>query len=67
MPVDNISSPELKRALAYVGIFTRVAAKENLSVGHVLQVAKGLRTSKRVIDAITQEVRRIERRSGAAA
>jgi hypothetical protein len=58
---DSSFAPELRRALGYIGIFTRVAAKEGLSVGHVVQVAKGRRTSKRVADAIAREVRRIEK------
>jgi len=56
----------VRRALAYVGIFTRVAQEEKLSVGHVLGVARGRRTSKRVIDAIVREVQRIESQTGGA-
>jgi hypothetical protein len=50
-----------------VGLFTRVAATEGLSVSHVVQVAKNERTSRRVLDAIVREVRRIERSSERAA
>jgi hypothetical protein len=64
---NSSSSPELLRALAYVGLFTRVADRESLSIGHVVQVAKGRRTSKRVIDAIVREVRRIEQSTERAA
>lgn len=60
-------APEVARALAFLGLFTRVAQKECLSTGHVLQVAKGRRTSRRVIEALIREVRRIERESGRAA
>jgi hypothetical protein len=66
-PKYNGQAPELRRALAYVGLFTRVAERESLSVGHVVQVAKGRRTSKRVINAIVREVHRIEQRSEIAA
>lgn len=66
-PASPDSPPELHRALAYVGLFTRVAKTEGLSVGHVTEVAKGRRTSKRVLDAIVREVRRIERSSERAA
>jgi hypothetical protein len=59
--------PELFRALAYKGLFKRVASTEGLSISHVVQVAKGLRKSRRVVDAIIREVRRIERRSERAA
>ena len=52
--------PEVSRALLHVGLFARVAKRETLSIGHVIQVAKGRRTSRRVIDAIVREVRRIE-------
>jgi len=66
-PLSGDSPFELLKAVAYVGLFTRVAEQEGLSVGHVVQVAKGKRTSKRVISAIIHEVRRIEQRSGCAA
>jgi hypothetical protein len=59
--------PELARALSYVGIFTRVAERESLSVSHVVQAAKGKRISKRVISAIIREVRRIEKKTEMAA
>lgn len=51
---------EVRRALGYVGLFTRVASAEGLSLGHVVEVAKGRRISRRVVDAITREVRKIE-------
>lgn len=60
-------SPELKRAIAYVGIFSRVATRLGLTPGHVRQVALGRRISERVADALTREVKRIERESERAA
>ena len=58
----NESLPlEVKRALAFGGIFSRVADQMGLSKGHVLQAAKGQRPSRRVIDPIVHEVKRIER------
>ncbi len=62
-PLDKTGVHELQRALAHIGLFTRVAATEGLPISHVVQVAKGQRTSKRVIEAIVCEVRRIERSS----
>jgi len=59
--------PEVARALEFTGIFTRIAKQEKVSCGHVVQVAKGNRTSKRVIDAIVREVRRIEQNTERAA
>ena len=59
--------PEVHRALAYVGIFARVATQEGLSTSHVALTAHGKRTSRRVIAAIVREVRRIERKSASAA
>jgi hypothetical protein len=59
---QNISpAPELKRALAHVGLFSRVAEKVGITPSHVLRVAKGERQSKRVVAAVVSEVRRIER------
>jgi DNA-binding transcriptional regulator YdaS (Cro superfamily) len=52
---------ELSRAIAFTGIFTRVASSLGVSSTHVLQVAKGRRQSSRVVAAIISEVRRIER------
>lgn len=63
----NEQAPEVSRAVAFTGLFTRVAESESLSVGHVVQVAKGRRKSRRVTEAIIREVRRIERSSGRAA
>lgn len=63
----NGRAPEVSRAVAFTGLFTRVAESESLSVGHVVQVAKGHRKSRRVIEAIIREVRRIERAAGSAA
>jgi hypothetical protein len=64
---ETAPAPELIRALAYVGLFTRIAKRESLSVSHVVQAAKGKRISKKVIQAIIREVHRIEKESGRAA
>jgi hypothetical protein len=54
------AAPEAERALAFTGLFTRVAEKVDRSPQHVLEVAKGRRQSKHVLDAIVAEVRRID-------
>lgn len=59
---DNKLVPEVERALAYVGLFSRVANQIDRSPHHVLETAKGRRQSKAVIDAIVREVRGIDRR-----
>ncbi len=64
---DTNQSPEVARCLEYVGLFTRVAKAEGVSPSHALQVAKGHRKSKRVIDAIIREVRKIDRMNERAA
>jgi hypothetical protein len=53
-------APEAARAIAFAGLFTRVAVKIGRSPQHVLEVAKGRRQSKPVLDAIIAEVRRID-------
>lgn len=61
-PVEDIRppAPEVARALAFTGIFSRVAVRIGRSSNHVLEVAKGRRQSKPVIDAIVEEVRQID-------
>jgi DNA-binding transcriptional regulator YdaS (Cro superfamily) len=59
--------PELGRAVAFVGLFTRVAQSLGVSPTHVIEVAKQRRTSSRVATAIIREVRRIERSTERAA
>jgi hypothetical protein len=59
--------PEIRRLLLSRGLFSRVAKDLNLSVSHVIRVAKGESQSKRVLDAIVLEARRIERQTERAA
>jgi hypothetical protein len=59
--------PEIERALQFVGIFTRVANHVGVSTSHAVAVARGRRTSKKVVDAIVREVKRIDRRTERAA
>jgi hypothetical protein len=66
-PENTKTPPEARRAIEYVGLFTRVAQKVGVTPSHAVQVAKNKRTSKRVLEAIVTEVRRIERVSGRAA
>jgi hypothetical protein len=54
---------EVQRALAYVGLFSRVARKLKRSPSHVISVAKGRRQSAIVVRAIVDEVRQIEERA----
>lgn len=51
---------EVAIALKHIGLFSRIAARHEWALSHVLQVARGKRQSKPVIDAIVAEVRRIE-------
>jgi hypothetical protein len=60
-PYDITAPIEVRKALAFVGIFTRVAKNEGLSTSHVLQAAKLQRPSRKAIAAIVREVSRIEK------
>jgi hypothetical protein len=51
----------LRRALLYRGIFTRVARRLGKSISHVRRVALGERTSRPVLDALMEEILRIEK------
>jgi methyl coenzyme M reductase subunit C-like uncharacterized protein (methanogenesis marker protein 7) len=62
-PPDDSNATEVQRALAYVGLFSRVARKLKRSPSHVIEVAKGRRQSAIVISAIVDEVRQIEQRA----
>lgn len=53
--------PEVRRALAFTGIFSRLALSEGVTVSHLLKVAKEERDSPHIVNAIVKEVRRIER------
>ncbi len=54
--------PEIEKAFAFVGIFSRVARQLDRTPSHVMKVAKGGAKSKRVTEAIVREVRRIEKK-----
>jgi DNA-binding MarR family transcriptional regulator len=56
----SITSP-LSRALEYRGLLTRVARQLDLDRTHVSRVARGQRTSSRVLRALLAEVQRIEK------
>jgi hypothetical protein len=43
-------------ALASIGIFTRIASAQGVSPSHVIKVARGLRTSGHISEAIRKEV-----------
>ena len=58
---DTNTPAEVDRALASIGIFTRVAKSAGVTPGHALAVARGDRSSKRIVNAIVREVRRIDR------
>ena len=62
IPPEDIrpDAPEVKRAIAFTGIFARVARNIGRNPAHVLEVAKGRRQSKPVLAAIISEVRSIE-------
>jgi hypothetical protein len=51
----------LRRAFLYRGIFTRVAQRLRKSRGHVRRVAAGERKSRAVLDALMEEILRIEK------
>ena len=44
------------------GLYARVTKKLRLNTSYVSRVAKGERTSERILNAIVAELRRIERR-----
>jgi len=59
----------IARALRYQGIFARVARQLRLGKSgrsHVYRVAIGQRQSRRVMDALLQEIRKIEQTEKAA-
>ncbi len=58
--------PEIDIALAFIGIFTRIAKENGVSTSHALKVAKGDRASKHISEAIIREARRILRKETAA-
>ena len=61
--------PRIARALQYQGIFSRVARHLQLGKSgrsHVYRVAVGQRQSRRVMNALLQEIRRIEQAERAA-
>lgn len=57
------TTPQLSRALEYRGLLTRVARKLKLDRTHVSRVARGQRISAKVVDALLEEIERIERRA----
>jgi hypothetical protein len=57
---NKSTMPQLSRALQYRGLLTRVARKLDLHRAHVSRVARGQRKSRRVMDALLQEIERIE-------
>jgi hypothetical protein len=64
---NSKTPPEVARALEHIGLFTRVASNLGVTAAHVTRVARGVRESRRIIEAIRQEVIRIERNTGCAA
>lgn len=60
-PLAAIAIPELRKAVAFKGLYSRVALIAGVTPTHVSHVARGIRQSSRVVEAIITEVRRIER------
>lgn len=57
------TTPQLAKALEYRGLLTRVAKRLGTSQSHVSRVARGHRTSRKVLAALLAEIERIERRA----
>ena len=61
--VQQLNANELlRRHRLHAGVYARVARKLRIDASYVSRVAKGERTSDRVLRAILDELQRIERR-----
>ena len=61
--VQQLNANELlRRHRLYAGVYAKVARKLRIDASYVSRVAKGERTSDRVLRAILDELQRIERR-----
>lgn len=62
-PIQQLNAEELlKRHRLHAGVYARVARKLGMDSSYVSRVASGQRESERVLRAIVEELRRIEKR-----
>lgn len=59
---DEESQYLLRKHRMHAGLYARIASKLSLSPSYVSRIAKGERTSERILKAIIAELKRIEGR-----